>query len=126
MLPVKADALHPYQTAAFYVLFLIIEKQTCICLEVELIEESPVDGRIWLEQMHILGHQLVGDKAEDTVFLFHLAQLARPVAQSINVEATIFQELDQVIKCFKNFFFHVETSQNKKTPGPKDTGVRSG
>lgn len=46
MLSIKADALHPYQTAAFYVLFLIVEKQTCICLEVEFIKESPVDGWI--------------------------------------------------------------------------------
>ena len=96
MLPVKADALHPYLPATFYVLFLIVEKQTCICLEVELIEKSLIDGWIRFEQMHILGHQLVGDKAKDTVFFFHLTQLARPVAQSINVEATIFQELDEV------------------------------
>lgn len=95
MLPVKADALHPYLPATFYVLFLIVEKQTCICLEVELIKESPVNGRIWLKQMHILGHQLVGDKAKDTVFLFHLTQLARPVAQSIDMVPTVFQQRDE-------------------------------
>lgn len=95
MLPVKADALHPYLPATFYVLFLIVEKQTCICLEVEFIKESPVDGWIRFEQMHILGHQLVGDKAEDTVFLFDLTQLTRPVAQSIDMVPTVFQQRDE-------------------------------